>query len=59
MIAEPALRSLDAIHVASAIDAAPLDALVSYDIGQSVVARSANDGPRHSRALPGQTASGG
>jgi predicted nucleic acid-binding protein len=40
-IAEPTLRSLDAIHVASAIDAAPLDAFVSYDVGQSATARLA------------------
>jgi predicted nucleic acid-binding protein len=40
-LAEPALRSLDAIHLASAIVAAPLDALVSYDVGQSAVARLA------------------
>jgi uncharacterized protein len=40
-LAEPALRSLDAIHVASAIVAAPLDAFVSYDVGQSAAARLA------------------
>lgn len=40
-LAEPALRSLDAIHVASAIDATPLDAFVSYDVGQSAAARLA------------------
>lgn len=40
-LAEPALRSLDAIHVASALDAMPLDAFVSYDIGQSAAARLA------------------
>jgi predicted nucleic acid-binding protein len=40
-LAEPALRSLDAIHVASAIDAAPLDAFVSYDVRQSAAARLA------------------
>jgi predicted nucleic acid-binding protein len=40
-IAEPTLRSLDAIHLASAIDATPLDGLVSYDVGQSAAARLA------------------
>jgi uncharacterized protein len=40
-IAEPTLRSLDAIHVASAIDATPLDAFLSYDVGQSATARLA------------------
>jgi uncharacterized protein len=40
-LAEPVLRSLDAIHVASAIDAMPLDAFVSYDVGQSAAARLA------------------
>jgi hypothetical protein len=40
-LAEPALRALDAIHVASAIDAGPLDAFVSYDVGQSAAARLA------------------
>jgi hypothetical protein len=40
-LAEPTLRSLDAIHVASAIDTGPLDAFVSYDVGQSAAARLA------------------
>jgi uncharacterized protein len=40
-ITEPMLRSLNAIHVASAIDASPLDAFVSYDTGQSAAARLA------------------
>jgi uncharacterized protein len=40
-LAEPALRSLDAIHVASALDAMPLEAFVSYDVGQSAAARLA------------------
>lgn len=39
--AEPALRTLDAIHVAAAIDASPLDAFVSYDERQSAAARLA------------------
>lgn len=40
-IAEPALRALDAIHVAAAAGAAPLDAFVSYDERQSAAARLA------------------
>ena len=39
--AEPALGTLDAIHVAAAIDASPLDAFVSYDERQSAAARLA------------------
>jgi predicted nucleic acid-binding protein len=35
------LRALDAIHVAAAISAAPLDAFVSYDERQSAAARLA------------------
>ena len=38
---EPALRTLDAIHIAAAIDASPLDAFVSYDERQSAAARLA------------------
>jgi predicted nucleic acid-binding protein len=38
---EPALRALDAIHVAAAIDLSPIDAFVSYDERQSAVARLA------------------
>jgi uncharacterized protein len=38
---EPALRTLDAIHVAAAVDAAPLDAFVSYDERQAAAARLA------------------
>jgi uncharacterized protein len=38
---EPALRSLDAIHVTAAIVLSPLDAFVSYDERQSAVARLA------------------
>lgn len=37
----PALRALDAIHIATAIDLAPLDAFVSYDQRQSASARLA------------------
>jgi uncharacterized protein len=39
--AEPALRALDAIHVATAVDASPLDAFVSYDERQAATARLA------------------
>jgi predicted nucleic acid-binding protein len=38
---EPALRALDAIHVASALALAPIDAFVSYDERQSAAARLA------------------
>lgn len=38
---EPALRALDAIHLASAIDLSPIDAFVSYDERQSAAARLA------------------
>jgi uncharacterized protein len=40
-LAEPALRALDVIHVAAAIDLAPIDAFVSYDERQSAAARLA------------------
>jgi len=40
-IEEPALRALDAIHVAAAAALAPLDAFVSYDERQSAAARLA------------------
>jgi predicted nucleic acid-binding protein len=40
-LAEPALRSLDAIHVASAVDVGPLDGFVSYDERQAAAARLA------------------
>jgi uncharacterized protein len=39
--AEPALRALDAFHVATAVDASPLDAFVSYDERQAATARLA------------------
>ena len=39
--AEPALRALDAIHVAAAVDVSPVDAFVSYDERQAAVARLA------------------
>jgi uncharacterized protein len=38
---EPALRALDAIHVASAIDLHPIDTFVSYDERQAAAARLA------------------
>jgi predicted nucleic acid-binding protein len=40
-LAEPALRTLDAIHVAAAIEANPLDAFVTYDERQAAAARLA------------------
>lgn len=40
-IEEPALRALDAIHIAAALDLSPIDAFVSYDERQSAVARLA------------------
>jgi predicted nucleic acid-binding protein len=41
MLAEPALRSLDAIHVVTALHVYPLDAFVTYDKRQAAVARLA------------------
>lgn len=40
-LAEPALRALDAIHVAAAVDLSPVDAFVSYDERQAAAARLA------------------
>jgi uncharacterized protein len=40
-LVEPALRALDAIHVAAAIDLSPIDAFVSYDERQAAAARLA------------------
>ena len=40
-LAEPALRALDAIHVASAVDLAPVEAFVTYDERQAAAARLA------------------
>lgn len=40
-LSEPALRALDAIHVAAAMDLAPLDGFVTYDERQAAVARLA------------------
>jgi len=39
--AEPALRALDAIHIASATDLSPLDGFVTYDERQAAAARLA------------------
>jgi predicted nucleic acid-binding protein len=41
MLAEPALRSLDAIHVTTAVHLYPIDAFVTYDKRQAAVARLA------------------
>jgi uncharacterized protein len=40
-LAEPALRALDAIHLAAAVDVSPLDGFASYDERQSAAARLA------------------
>jgi predicted nucleic acid-binding protein len=40
-LSEPALRALDAIHVAAAVDLAPLDGFVTYDERQAAAARLA------------------
>lgn len=40
-LAEPALRTLDAIHVAASIDASPLEGFVTYDERQAAAARLA------------------
>jgi predicted nucleic acid-binding protein len=40
-LAEPALRALDAIHVASALDLHPVDTFVTYDERQAAAARLA------------------
>lgn len=41
MLAEPDLRSLDAIHVVTALHIYPIDAFVTYDKRQAAVARLA------------------
>jgi len=41
LLAEPDLRSLDAIHVATALHLYPIDAFVTYDKRQAAVARLA------------------
>jgi predicted nucleic acid-binding protein len=40
-LAEPALRALDAIHVAAAVELSPLDAFLTYDERQGAAARLA------------------
>lgn len=40
-LAEPALRALDSIHVATAADLHPIDAFVTYDERQAAAARLA------------------
>jgi uncharacterized protein len=40
-LVEPALRALDAIHVAAAADLSPIDAFLSYDERQAAAARLA------------------
>jgi uncharacterized protein len=40
-LAEPVLRTLDAIHIAAAVDVSPIHAFVSYDERQSAAARLA------------------
>lgn len=40
-LAEPALRALDAIHVACAVDLDPVEAFVTYDERQAAAARLA------------------
>jgi uncharacterized protein len=40
-LAEPRLRTLDAIHVASAVELGPVDAFVTYDERQAAAARLA------------------
>jgi len=39
--AEPALRALDAIHIAASIDCSPLDGFITYDERQAAAARLA------------------
>lgn len=40
-LAEPALRALDAIHIAAAADLSPIDAFITYDERQAAAARLA------------------
>lgn len=40
-LSEPALRALDAIHVATAVDLHPIDVFVTYDERQAAAARLA------------------
>ncbi len=40
-LAEPALRALDAIHLAAAVELAPIDGFITYDERQAAAARLA------------------
>lgn len=40
-LAEPALRTLDAIHIAAAVGLGPVEAFVTYDVRQAAAARLA------------------
>jgi uncharacterized protein len=40
-LSEPALRALDAIHLAAAVDVLPLDGFLTYDARQAAAARLA------------------
>lgn len=51
-LAEPALRSLDALHVASAVDLHPIEAFVTYDERQAAAARLAGLRTMAPGALP-------
>jgi uncharacterized protein len=55
-LTEPALRALDAIHVAAAVDLSPIDAFVSYDQRQSAAARLAGLRTVAPAAAPGRHA---
>ena len=52
-LTEPALRALDAIHVAAAADLAPIDAFVTYDERQGAAARLAGCGHVRTSASAG------
>ncbi len=51
-LTEPALRSLDALHVASAVDLYPIEAFVTYDERQAAAARLAGLRTMAPGALP-------
>jgi predicted nucleic acid-binding protein len=51
-LAEPALRSLDALHVASAVGLHPIEAFVTYDERQAAAARLAGLRTMAPGALP-------
>lgn len=52
-LSEPALRALDAMHVAAAVGISPIDAFVSYDERQSAAARLAGLRTTSPGASPG------